>query len=243
MLNSVKLTIKRILLRNKKSIVIDSASDINYGVINQSINQKFPCRISKSICNFEVVNEGCSISDSMCYGDIILGRFVSISGPGTVIKSLREKIYIGSFSSIGQNVCITDFNHAYERISTSFINYVIFNGDFDRDIVTKGPVILGEDVWIGSNTVILPGIHIGRGCIIGAGSVVTTSIPSYSIAVGNPARIIAKRFDDHQIELLEQLRWWEWDIEKIRKNKHIFLLDIKNSSIDVLRESISKHVS
>ena len=234
----VRLLLKKIILRSKKSIHIDIHSDINYSVVNKSKNPKYPCYIQHSKCNFEAVNEGCRISDSTCYGDITIGRFTTISGPGTVIKSLKEKIYIGSFSSIGQNVCINDFNHAYQRISSSFINYLVFNEEFTLDIVTKGPVILEEDVWIGSNTVILPGVNIGRGSVIGAGSVVTTHIPRYSIAVGNPAKVIAKRFDDTKIQLLEELRWWEWDIEKILKNKSIFSLDIKSTSIKTIHDSI-----
>ena len=230
MLNILKLLLKRILLKNRKCIIIDRYSDINYDVINKSENYKYPCHITNSKCNFEIVNEGCSIADSMCYGDISLGRFATITGPGTVIKSLKEKIHIGSFSSIGQNVCITDFNHAYERMTSSFINYMVFKEEFIKDIITKGPVILEEDVWIGSNTVILPGVNIGRGSVIGAGSVVTANIPRYSIAVGNPAKVLKKRFDDKKIELLEELKWWEWSIDELVKNKHIFSLNLRNSS-------------
>ena len=112
MFDILKFLLKRILLKSRKCIVIDWWSDINYDVINKSKNYKYPCHINNSKCNFEVVNEGCRIADSMCYGDVSLGRFATITGPGTVIKSLKEKIHIGSFSSIGQNVCITDFNHA-----------------------------------------------------------------------------------------------------------------------------------
>lgn len=236
MSNWVKLLLKRVLLKSKKCVVIDKYSEVNYNVINNSINSKYPCIINYSKCNFEVVNEGSRISDSMCYGDISLGRFATISGPGTVIKALKEKILIGSFSSIGQNVCITDFNHSHERISSSFIHYLVFNEEFTRDIVTKGPVIIEEDVWIGSNTVILPGVKIGRGSVVGAGSVVTTHIPRYSIAVGNPAKVIAKRFDDSKVDLLEKLKWWEWDIEKILKNRDIFILNIKRYPIEKIRE-------
>lgn len=239
-MNRFKLLLKRILLQQKKCIILDAHSDVNYCVVNKSRNSKFPCYIVSSKCNFEVVNEGCKVSDSMCYGDIYLGRFTSITGPGTVIKSLSEKIHIGSFSSIGQNVCIIDFNHSYEKISSSFMNSMVFNQEFTRDIVTKGPVVIEEDVWIGSNAVILPGVCIGRGSVVGAGSVVTAHIPRYSIAVGNPARVIAKRFDDKKIELLEELKWWEWDIEKIKRNQYLFVLNIKNSSIEIIRHSISK---
>lgn len=231
---SMKSIFKRLFLKYRKSIILDRSSEVNYGLVNNSINPKYPCRVIGSKCNFEIVNEGCVISDSRCYGDIILGRFVTITGPGTVIKSLKEKIYIGSFSSIGQNVCIVDFNHLFERMSSSFIHHLIFEEDFRKDLISKGPVVIEEDVWIGSNTVILPGITIGRGSVIGAGSIVTKDIPRYSIAFGNPAVVHSKRFDGDMINYLEELKWWEWDINRIVRNKNLFSNDLKNSNMDKL---------
>ena len=234
----IKSIIKRFLLKRKKAIIIDKLSEINYNVINKTINAEYPCLISDSICSFEVVNEGCRISDSKCYGDIILGRFVSISGPGTVIKALKEKIYIGSFCSIGQNVCIVDFNHLYNRITSSFIHYQVFNEDYKIDIDTKGQVVLEEDVWIGSNTIILPGVKIGRGSVIGGGSVVTKDIPRYSIALGNPAKVVSTRFDENTIQLLEELQWWEWDIAKIKRNKKLFSISLAYNTSEQIKAII-----
>ena len=185
----LKSFIKRYLLKYKKNIIVDRLSKINYRVINKSSNPKYPCNIFYSTCNFKIVNEGCKISEARCYGDIILGRFVSITGPGTVINAIKEEIHIGSFTSIGQNVCIVDFNHLFEMITSSCINNKVFAGEVYDEVTTKGPVIIEEDVWIGSNAIILPGIRIGRGSVIGAGSVVTKDIPPYSVAYGNPAEI------------------------------------------------------
>ena len=238
MLNVLKLFLKRIILKSQKCIVFDQLSEINYNVVNNSINVEYPCVIVHSKCNFEVVNEGCRISESGCYGNVLLGRFVSITGPGTVIKSLGNKIHIGSFSSIGQNVCIVDFNHSLERMSSSFIHHAVFKEEFTKDILTKGPVTIEEDVWIGSNTVILPGLKIGRGSVIGAGSIVTADIPRYSIAAGNPARVIAKRFNDDVVGFVEELKWWEWDIEKILKNRNYFVVDLKNTPIEKIRSLV-----
>jgi virginiamycin A acetyltransferase len=238
MLYILKLLSKRILLKSRKSIVIDLHSDVNYNVINNSFNPSYPCRIIKSKCNLKIVNEGCNITESRCYGDIILGRFVGIEGPGTVIKSLKEEIYIGSFSSIGQNVCIVDFNHSFGKISSSFIHHLVFKEKFITDLTSKGPVIIEEDVFIGSNSVVLPGVRIGRGSVIGAGSVVTKDIPKYSIAVGNPAMVISKRFDDSMIEYIEKLKWWEWDIKKIIKNKNLFSISINNYNENQLNSNI-----
>lgn len=236
----MKTIIKKLLLKFKKEIILDGSSKVNYSIVNNSINSKYPCRIIESKCNFEIVNEGCKISEARCYGDIILGRFVTITGPGTVIKSLKEKIYIGSFSSIGQNVCIVDFNHLFERVSSSFIHHLIFEEDYRTDLIGKGPVVIEEDVWIGSNAVILPGVKIGRGAVIGAGSIVTKDVPRYSIAYGNPAKIHSMRFDDKKIQYLEDLKWWEWSIDEIIKNKNLFGVNLKDYKVDELSNLVVK---
>lgn len=83
------------------------------------------------------------------------------------------------------------------------------------DLPLKGDTIIGNDVWIGQNAVILPGVQIGDGAIIGANSVVGSDIDPYTISVGNPARILRKRFDDELIDLLLRFKWWEKSIEEI----------------------------
>ena len=224
----IKSFIKRFLFRWNKGILLDANSELNYNVINSS-NSYFTCLVD-SKCNITSLQEGCNISEARIYGDVNLGRFVSITGPGTIVKSLKESISIGSFTSIGQNVCIIDFNHNFDRISSSFINYNFFKEDFCSDIKSKGPTLIQEDVWIGSNSVILPGITIGRGAIIGGGTIINKNVPAYSVVAGNPAQIIKMRFSDEQIELLEKIKWWEWDLGKIKLNKHIFNRNISELS-------------
>ena len=80
----------------------------------------------------------------------------------------------------------------------------------------KGDIVVGSDVWIGYEAVILSGVHIGDGAIIGARAVVTKDVAPYTIVGGVPAKPIRRRFDDETIEKLESLRWWDWDAEKIR---------------------------
>ena len=82
---------------------------------------------------------------------------------------------------------------------------------------TKGDTIVKNDVWIGQNATILPGIHIGDGAIIGMNSVVGHDVPPYTIVAGNPAKEIRKRFDDELIELMLKLQWWNKPIEEINK--------------------------
>ena len=83
------------------------------------------------------------------------------------------------------------------------------------DLPFKGDTIIGNDVWIGQNAVILPGTHIGDGAIIGANSVVGSDVAPYTIVVGNPAKMIKKRFDDELIDLMLQFKWWDKNINEI----------------------------
>ena len=98
--------------------------------------------------------------------------------------------------------------------------------------------MIENDVWIGQNVTIMPGVHIGNGAIIGANAVVASNIPAYSIAVGNPARVVKKRFDDEMIELLESFKWWDKRIEEI--NDLIPILS--NSNMDEVKAFLSNHV-
>ena len=82
----------------------------------------------------------------------------------------------------------------------------------------KGDIVIGNDVWIGYEAVILSGVTVGDGAVIGARAVVTKDVPPYTVVGGVPAKPIRKRFDDRTAETLRALRWWEWDEEKIRRN-------------------------
>ena len=83
------------------------------------------------------------------------------------------------------------------------------------DLPLKGDTVIENDVWIGQNSTILPGVHIGDGAIIGANSIVGSNVEPYTIVVGNPAGVLRKRFDDELIELLLRFRWWDKSIDEI----------------------------
>ena len=107
------------------------------------------------------------------------------------------------------------------------------------DMPLKGDTIIGNDVWIGQNSTILPGVHIGDGAIIGANSVVGKNIRPYSVAVGNPVREIRRRFDDDLINLLLKFKWWDKTIEEI--NELIPILTSKN--LEKVKEKIKNLVN
>ena len=134
-----------------------------------------------------------------------------------------DKLKIGKFCSIacGAKFIFTSANH--KMASLSNYPFPIFFAEWGLDAKNirdawdnKGDIVVGSDVWIGYEAVILSGVHIGDGAIIGARAVVTKDVAPYTIVGGVPAKPIRRRFDDETIEKLESLRWWDWDAEKIR---------------------------
>lgn len=139
-------------------------------------------------------------------------------------ETLTEKdacLKIGKFCSIASKVSFfLGGNHNINRIST-WLPYLDMKYDQSRDLLTKGDIIIENDVWIGRDSTILSGVKIGTGSVIGTSAVVAKDVEPYSIVVGNPAKIIKKRFDDRQIQILLKSEWWNWSIEKIKNNSHI----------------------
>ncbi len=137
----------------------------------------------------------------------------------------KDRLVIGKFCSIacGAKFIFTSANHALGSLST--YPFPIFYDEWALDAVNvtdawdnKGDIVVGNDVWIGYEAVILSGVTIGDGAIIGARAVVTKDVPPYTIVAGVPARPIRKRFDEETIARLEQLRWWDWPEDEIRRN-------------------------
>jgi acetyltransferase-like isoleucine patch superfamily enzyme len=185
-----------------------------------------PVRIKKSYISGDVeIAEKCKLDNISIVGTVRIGRYTSINGPNTDIYTKIYPVIIGSFCSIARNVTMQEYNHKMNRISTYFMNQNIFNGSFEDDISSKGPITIGSDVWIAANVTILSGSTIGDGVVIAANSVVNSEIPPYAIAGGVPAKVIGYRFDDEIIEELLKLKWWDWDIERIIKYKNTFLSD------------------
>ena len=136
----------------------------------------------------------------------------------------RDRLIMGKFCSIacGAKFLFTSANHTQKSLST--YPFPIFFDEWDLDVedITsawdrKGDIIIGNDVWIGYEAVIMSGVTIGDGAIIGARSVVTKDIPPYTIVGGVPARQIRRRFSEETIAALLELKWWNWPREKIAR--------------------------
>ena len=155
----------------------------------------------------------------------------------------KDKLIIGKFCQIasGVNFIMNGANHQMNAAST--FPFYIFEGWNQQipplsEMPNKGDTIIGNDVWIGQNSVILPGVHIGDGAIIGMNSVAGSDIEPYSIAVGNPCKQIKKRFDDELIDILLKLKWWDLPIEEINKLIPILSCSNLNKVKTILKEKV-----
>lgn len=130
-------------------------------------------------------------------------------------KRLVYNVQIGRYSALAHGIrVIVDMNHDYKRVSQGRIHGIEYaRPEYSR---RKGQIVIMNDCWIGEQVVILSGVTIGNGAIVAAGAVVTKDVPPYAIVAGNPARIIGYRFEERQIAALNEIRWWNWDDEKIQ---------------------------
>lgn len=136
----------------------------------------------------------------------------------------HERLVIGKFCSIacGVKFLFNSANHTLKSLSS--YTFPLFYEDWGLEksnVATawdnKGDIVIGNDVWIGYEAVIMAGVHIGNGAIIAARAVVAKDVPPYTIVGGVPARPIRKRFDEETIRKLETLSWWDWSAENIRQ--------------------------
>ncbi len=181
---------------------------------------------------YNAVNRRSYINDS------VIGAF-TYTGINTTINYSK----IGRFCSIGRNVDIGGFNHDYHKITTmSTERFDQLTGVYtERKSAEKIELcVIGNDVWIAAGAQILHSVSIGNGAVIGAGAVVTRSIPPFAIAVGVPARVIGFRCKENIISKLEKLNWWDWSIDKLKKyGEDLTRMELCEESLQWI-ESISK---
>jgi len=137
----------------------------------------------------------------------------------------HDKLIIGKYCSIacGAKFMFTSGNHKLSSLSTYPFPLFFEEWDLNRSNVTDawdnlGDIIVGNDVWIGYEAVIMQGAHIGDGAIIGTRAVVTRDVPPYTVVGGVPAKTIKRRFSEEIIDTLLEIQWWNWDDETVKKN-------------------------
>ena len=165
-----------------------------------------------------------------------IGSWTKINGKCFLSASEKAPLSIGKYSAIAHNFRVRTRNHSGNYANVQFHFARVNNFSFPED--NRGPVSIGNACWIGDNVIILPGVKIGDGCIIGAGSIVTKSLEPYTVACGVPAKAIRSRFDAGVIEELMKYQWWDWPISRIKKNKRFFESDLTQISAKELTDII-----
>ena len=163
--------------------------------------------------------------------DILIGDIYQIGdfsyGRPKVIAFTRDtRLIIGKFCSIAANVKIVlGADHRMDWVSTyPFPALAKIWPEADGvkgHPASKGDVVIGNDVWIAEGAVILSGVKIGDGAVIGSQAVVSKDVAPYTVVSGNPARHVKNRFDEDTTNMLMQIQWWNWPIEKIRRHMHL----------------------
>lgn len=179
----------------------------------------------------EAVPSVCFIKNTVTRPNIQVGEYTYYDDPVNSedfeshvthhYEFLGDKLIIGKFCAIAKGVefIMNGANHRMNGVTTYPFN--IMGGGWEKatpaleDLPLKGDTVVGNDVWIGQNVTVLPGVHIGDGAIIGANSVVASDIPAYAVAVGNPCRVVKMRFDQETVAKLLALKWWDWAPERI----------------------------
>jgi virginiamycin A acetyltransferase len=158
---------------------------------------------------------------------LTIGDYTRINGPITVRG--QEICEIGNYCAFGYSVTIITTNHDISKPNLQ-LNFQRRHGFADLEI-SRGPIVVGHNVWIGDNATILAGSHIGDGSVVGAGAVVTGDLPPFAVAAGVPARIIKYRFSPEVIALLLDIAWWNWTEDRIARNRNFFNSDLTQRQI------------
>lgn len=187
-------------------------------------NQKFPLKGYDKLCFLKnVITRPNIIVGDYTYYDDINGIESFENNVKYHFDFIGDQLIIGKFCSIAAatTFIMNGGNHLTESVSS--FPFAIFGEDWSqamdgKSYPTKGNTVVGNDVWIGYNATIMPGVTIGDGAIIAANATVVKDVAPYSIVGGNPAKVIKKRFSDEKISELLETQWWNWDIDKITEN-------------------------
>lgn len=186
-------------------------------------------------------SRGAAIGDDvvLARGSVLGERFTMgdhshASGPLEVAGT--GSAVIGKWAAIGTGLRIITSNHD-PRFANMHIPLQRGLGLPDHNIAGP-PVVVGHATWLGDRVTMISGAAVGHGAVIGAGSLVRSSIPAFAIAAGVPARVIRQRFADEVVEVLLEVAWWDWSLARIHRNRTFFGLDCSMASVEEIRDSI-----
>jgi len=181
----------------------------------------------------------CFIRNTVKNPNIVIGEYTYYDDPEDAEDFERNVLYhfpfvgdrlvIGRFCAIARGVkfIMNGANHMMSGLST--YPFQIFGNGWERvmpapeDLPFKGDTVIGNDVWIGYESLLMPGVRVGNGAIIASRSVVVSDVPAYTIVGGNPARPIRQRFSNRTVACLQQIAWWEWPIEAVTEHLHLIV--------------------
>lgn len=213
-------------------IIDNSLCDVNPNIVRVEALQDIDCTqytfLLTSSMNPEIynslikyVNKENIVDYRFLEGETKIGKYCY----GPLAFPHRLVAEVGSFCSFALGVDVVG-NHMLNAVTThGFLYSPFFADSFENQDADKGnkykenmyrKVVIGNDVWLGRNVLITEGVKIGNGVIAGAGAVITKDIPDYAVVGGVPAKIIRYRFTEEQIEKLNKIKWWDWEIEKIK---------------------------
>lgn len=177
------------------------------------------------------VERTCFLKNILDNPQISVGDFTYYDDPEDVhnfkknvlylFEFMQDRLIIGKFCQLATGVrfVMNGANHAMDGFST--YPFKVFGKSWasaTMNALSKGDTLIGNDVWIGNSATIMQGVKIGDGAIIGTNALVTKDVEPYTIVGGNPAQPLRKRFDPHTIDVLLNLAWWDWPMEKIAKH-------------------------
>ena len=173
---------------------------------------------------------GCAVSRGTT-----IGRFTRINGPA-VFRGIYP-IEVGQFCAIGRHLLVISHNHrtTFPNLQLNLHESIHPEPVAKREFFEGQPVTIGNNVWIGDHVTILTGTSIGDGAVIGARAVVTRPIPPFAIAVGIPARVVKMRFEPEMIAFLQSVAWWDWPMDRIRRNARFLGTDLSLLNVEGAR--------
>lgn len=206
------MTLRNRLGRIKRKIV-------NHKIIKSKsieiFDNDFPLWLLRDILgNHVMLNNGVQFID---FKEGSIGDYTYING-----ALIYDRVFIGKYCSIANNVCIGPGNHYIDRLSTYPVINRVLHEVKPEEFPKKKKTIIGNDVWIGNGVTILEGVSIGNGAVLAAGAIVSKDVPPFAIVGGIPARIMKYRFSDATQATIAKMNWYDKDEAWIKKHRMLF---------------------